>query len=371
MTNNINAPFTFRNGTQLRNAVVMAPMTTWAGTDDGQLTATELAYYRERAQDVGMVVTATTHIVKNGRGFEGQFYGGDDICLPQLSELAAVIHAGGAKAILQIFHAGRSTSEALCDDIVSASAIPETYAYHTHPRALEETEIHDLINKFAEATKRAIKAGFDGVELHGANGYLLQQFLSPETNQRDDQWGGSFENRTRFPLAVVDEVLNAVKEENRPDFIVGYRLTPEEVPQMKMGLTLEDGCNFADKLAGKALSYLHISLQQYDQTSRRDPENTVPVITQIQETLRGRLPLIGVGNVQSSADLTRAQQIGCDLVAVGRALVTEPRWLHLVQTHQPVRTTIAIDQWLARNIPEIMLKNISINFPQTMESTDK
>lgn len=368
MNNNVHEPYTLSNGVHLRNAVVMAPMTTWAGTDDGQLTGTELAYYRERVQDVGMVITATTHIVKNGRGFEGQFYAGDDATLPQLSELAAVIHSGGAKAILQIFHAGRSTSEMLSDDIVSASAIAETYAYHTHPRALEEQEIYFLIEKFAETTKRAIKAGFDGVELHGANGYLLQQFLSLATNKRGDQWGGTFENRARFPLAVVDAVIQAVKEENRPDFIVGYRLTPEEVPEITDGLTLDEGCLFADLLAQRKLSYLHISLQQYDQTSRRDPSNTTPVVTLLKSALQGRLPLIGVGNVQSNDDIIKARQIGCDLIAVGRALVTEPRWLHLIETHQPVRTKISVDQWLERNIPEIMLKNISVNFPQTMQT---
>lgn len=367
MSTKVNSPFVFNNGVTLRNAVVMAPMTTWAGTDDGQLTATELAYYRARSKDVGMVVTATTHIVENGRGFIGQFYGGDDSCLAQLSELAAVIHSGGAKAILQIFHAGRSTGEDLSDDIVSASAIPETFAYHTNPRALTEEEIQDLIQKFADTTKRAIKAGFDGVELHGANGYLLQQFLSPATNQRDDQWGGSLENRTRFPLAVIDAVVKAVQEENRPDFIIGYRLTPEEVPQMNPGITLEEGCYFADKLADKPLSYLHISLQQYDQTSRRDASNQTPVVTLMNEVLDGRLPLIGVGNVQSFDDLKKANDLGCDLIAVGRALVTEPRWLHLVQADEPVRTTIHSTQWLERNIPKIMLENIKINFPQTVE----
>ncbi len=367
MATKANTPFTFKNGVTLRNAVVMAPMTTWAGTEDGQLTATELAYYRARVKDVGMVITATTHVVKSGRGFVGQFYAGDDSCLAQLSELAAVIHSGGAKAILQIFHAGRSTSKALSDDIVSASAIPETFAYHTNPRALEEDEIQDLICKFAETTKRAIKAGFDGVELHGANGYLLQQFLSPGTNQRDDKWGGSLENRARFPLAVVDAVIKAVEEENRPDFIIGYRLTPEEVAEIEPGLTLKDGCYFADRLANKALSYLHISLQEYAQTPRRELSDNTPVISKINRVLEGRLPLIGVGNVQSHDDLEKAAGMGCDLIAVGRALVTEPRWLQLVQAGEPVRTKIAATQWLERNIPKIMLDNIKINFPQTME----
>ncbi len=370
MLEKANKPFVFGNGSSIRNSVLMAPMTTWAGTDDGQLTATELSYYRDRAKDVGMVITATSHVSENGRGLVGQFYCGNDSCTPQLSELAGAIHSGGAKAVLQIFHAGRSTSTELSDDIVSASAIEENFAYFTRPRAIEEHEIETLIEQFVQATKRAIKAGFDGVELHGANGYLLQQFLSPATNQRQDKWGGSLENRVRLPLAIVDAVIKAVKEEKRPDFIIGYRLTPEEVPEMNPGLTLDDGCYFASKLSEKSLSYLHVSLQDYDQLSRRDESNTTPVVSLMKQAINGRLPLIGVGNVKSGKDIDKAIELGCDLVAVGRALVTEPRWLDLVRNGKAVRTTISEFQWLERNIPEIMLKNIKINFPQTMASAD-
>ncbi|WP_221796631.1 hypothetical protein [Oceanobacter mangrovi] len=359
--------FQLQDGVVLKNAVVMAPMTTWAGSSDGQLTATELAYYRERVKDVGMVISATAHVVENGRGFSGQFYAGDDHCLPQLKELAITLKSGGARAILQLFHAGRSTSTELNEDIVGASAIPETFAYHTNPRALTEGEIQTLIDEFARASRRAMEAGFDGIELHGANGYLLQQFLSPATNQRDDQWGGSLENRMRFPLAVVDAVIDVVKQSGREDFVIGYRLTPEEVPQMEPGLTLEDADVFVEQLAQRNISYLHLSLQQFDQSSRRNPQQTEPVAHRILKIVEGRLPVIGVGMVKSGDDLNHAFELGYDLVAVGRALVTEPRWLSLVQQGLPVRSTMKATDSLERTVPQVMIDNIRINFPATIE----
>jgi 2,4-dienoyl-CoA reductase-like NADH-dependent reductase (Old Yellow Enzyme family) len=179
-------PFSLGHGFMLRNRIVMAPMTTWAGNDDGTVSAEEEAYYRLRVKDVGLVITGCTHVQENGIGFTGEFAAYDDKFIPSLKRLAAAAKSGGAPAILQIFHAGVKTRPDLVSDIVAASAVPGDdgpSAPSVTPRALADEEVEDVVHAFGEATRRAIEAGFDGVELHGAHSFLLQNFLSPHFNR--------------------------------------------------------------------------------------------------------------------------------------------------------------------------------------------
>lgn len=167
----------------LRNRVAMAPMTTWASNDDGTVSEDEEAYYRRRAKDVGLVITGCTHVQENGIGFTGEFAAHDDRFIPSLKRLAAAAKSGGARAILQIFHAGVKTQPALVADIVGASAVTGEagpFAPAVTPRALREAEIVDVIQAFAAAARRAIIAGFDGVELHGAHGFQIQFLLAAD-----------------------------------------------------------------------------------------------------------------------------------------------------------------------------------------------
>jgi len=322
----IKAPFTFANGVTLRNHLVMAPMTTWSGTDQGAFGQAEYDYYRVRASGVGMVITGTSYMTPNGKGFSGQFFAGDDETLPHLTAMAKTIKDGGAKAILQIFHAGRQSAKSLIGDldVVSASDIPAERPDAETPRPLTQPEIEAIIQSFADVTKRAAKAGFDGVEIHGANTYLLQQFFSPHSNRRADQWGGSLENRTRFPLAVVDAVLDAAKSIGS-DFIVGYRLSPEEIEQP--GISLKDTDVLVEMLADTKLSYLHLSLPHYAATSMRNPKDMRVIGTVLAQRLDGRMPLIGVGQVKTLDDAQCALDLGFNLVAVGKSLIYDPDWV--------------------------------------------
>ena len=210
-------PFGFANGLTLRNRVVMAPMTTWSANDDGTVSDEEVSYYRRRVNGVGLVLTGCTHVSPNGIGFTGEFASYDDSFTPSLRRLAEAAKSGGAPAILQIFHAGNKAVPELIPggEVVSASSLQAPVdpfnAKEVTTRALSHDEILDLISAFGETTRRAIEAGFDGVELHGAHGFLIQNFFSPLYNQRDDEWGGSPENRMRFPLAVVREVKRVIR----------------------------------------------------------------------------------------------------------------------------------------------------------------
>ena len=210
-------PFGFANGLTLRNRVVMAPMTTWSANDDGTVSDEEVSYYRRRVNGVGLVLTGCTHVSPNGIGFTGEFASYDDSFTPSLRRLAEAAKSGGAPAILQIFHAGNKAVPELIPggEVVSASSLQAPVdpfnAKEVTTRALSHDEILDLISAFGETTRRAIEAGFDGIELHGAHGFLIQNFFSPHYNQRDDEWGGSPENRMRFPLAVVSEVKRVMR----------------------------------------------------------------------------------------------------------------------------------------------------------------
>ena len=153
-----------------------------------------------------MVVTACAYVTLNGKGFQGEFGSDRDNLIPSLRRVASAIKEQGAKAVLQIFHGGRMCPPELVPDgeIVSASAVPAEQGVVSDqvPRALTETEIQSIIRDFGESTRRAIEAGFDGVELHGANGYLIQQFFSPHSNRREDQYGGSLKKDYHFQLPL-------------------------------------------------------------------------------------------------------------------------------------------------------------------------
>jgi 2,4-dienoyl-CoA reductase-like NADH-dependent reductase (Old Yellow Enzyme family) len=222
--------FQFNNRVELKNRVVMAPMTNYSSNKDGTVSDEEVNYYIRRSKGVSMVITACTYVTPNGQGFPGEFAGHTDEMIPSLQRLATAIKNEGSKAILQIFHAGRQVPKNIAPngDVVSASAIAYPTEGKPIPRALTEVEVEGIIHDFGETTRRAIQAGYNGVEIHGANTYLIQQFFSPHSNRRSDRFGGSLEKRMTFPLAVVDEVQRVVKEHASDSFIIGYRFSPEE-----------------------------------------------------------------------------------------------------------------------------------------------
>jgi 2,4-dienoyl-CoA reductase-like NADH-dependent reductase (Old Yellow Enzyme family) len=322
--------FTLKNGVQLKNRIVMAPMTNWSSNPDGSVTEAEVNYYARRSGGVGMVITACTYVTANGKGFHGEFGGDRDELIPSLQKLANGINDQGAKAILQIFHGGRQVPPELIPngDVVSASNIPVEGVGKPIPRELSEQEVESIVHDFGEATRRAIDAGYDGVEIHGANGYLIQQFFSPHSNRREDRWGGSLEKRLTFPLAVVDEVKRMAAEHAKGPFIVGYRFSPEE-PETP-GITMADTLVLLDALATKDLDYLHVSLQDFWSTPRRGVDDTRSRIEIIQERVGDKVPVIGVGSIYTPDEALKAIQTGLPLIALGRELIIDPDWVQKI-----------------------------------------
>ncbi|APX71243.1 NADH-dependent flavin oxidoreductase [Companilactobacillus allii] len=330
------APFTFKNGLTLKNHMVMSPMTTWSGNDDGTVSDQEVEYYRRRVNGLGMVITGSTPVAANAIGFSDEFAGYDDKFIPSLTRLADVAKSGGAKAILQILHAGNKANTDLVDpkDIVSSSTVTtkeSTFVKALSPRALTEEEILDIIKDFGETTRRAIAAGFDGVELHGAFGFLFQNFLSPYYNKRLDKWGGSLENRMRFPLAVVDEINSVIKRFAKRPFIVGYRISLEE--HLDGGLRLHDSLALIDELINRGIDYVHVALNNVLTSkpigsSTNDPTYLETLVKYVDH----RVTLISAGSLNTPDQAEEALNEGLDLAAIAHGLVVNPDWAEKVKT---------------------------------------
>ncbi|WP_019914804.1 NADH-dependent flavin oxidoreductase [Paenibacillus sp. HW567] len=325
--------FRFASGISLKNRVVMAPMTNFSSNEEGEVTGPELEYYIRRSKGVGMVITACVYVTRGGKGFPGEFGADRDELIPSLRQLADAIKGEGAKAVLQIFHGGRQSPPALLLDgqTVSASDVPAELPGGGHgpvPRALTGEEIEGIIADFAAATRRAIEAGFDGVEIHGANGYLLQQFFSPHSNTRDDRWGGDLQKRLAFPLAVLRAVKDAVKSHAASPFLVGYRFSPEE-PETP-GITMAETFALVDALKEEGLDYLHVSLQELWSLPRRGTDDSRPRIEQIVDRAGSGLPVIGVGSLYTADDALKGLDSGISLVALGRPLLIEPDFVQKI-----------------------------------------
>lgn len=355
-------PYTFRSGVHARNRLVLAPMTTWSSDPDDSVSQAELDYIARRSKGVGLALTAVTYVTPNGKGFHGQFGAERDDRLESLKALAQAIKSGGARAVLQMFHAGHQALPELVDnDVASASNVPPpTSPFRSETpvpvRALSREEIQNIVLDFGRTTRRAIEAGFDGVEIHGANGYLIQQFLSGHSNRRMDAWGGSLENRLRFPLAVIEEVKRVVAAHAQGPFLVGYRFSPEEPHEQ--GLTMHDALSLVDALKDQDLDYVHVSLSEYAGQPRRGGDLDRSRLEQIAERLGMQTPLIAVGNVWSPEDAVQALDLGAAFVALGRALLLDPEWVQKVEAgrSQDIQTTVSIHDREALTLPEPLWK---------------
>ncbi|MDR7307848.1 NADH-dependent flavin oxidoreductase [Rhodoferax saidenbachensis] len=340
-------PFAFKNGVILRNRAVMAPMTTWSSNPDGTISDQEVAYYRARVKGVGMVVTGCTHVTPDGIGFTDEFASHDDRFIPSLRRLSEAAKCGGAPAILQIFHAGNKALPQLVPDgrVVSASALkvpPSPFNDNeVTSHALTQEEVEEIIMAFGDAARRAIEAGFDGIELHGAHGFLIQNFFSPFSNQRNDEWGGSLENRMRFPLAVVREVQRVIAERAKRPFLLGYRISPEESDEG--GLRIGDTYVLIDRLIETGIDYIHASLFDIPNAKPVDHTGEHTTAELIVQHVGDRVPLIAAGLIRTPGDAEKALTVGLSLVAIGQGLVMNPKWVELASEGREAEITTMLD----------------------------
>ncbi|TDM02144.1 NADH-dependent flavin oxidoreductase [Macrococcus carouselicus] len=315
-------PLTLNNSVKLRNRFVLAPLTHISSNEDGTIADRELPYMASRSKDVGMSITAATYVTEIGQAFPGQPSISRDSDIEGLTRLAAAMKKNGAKAIIQIHHGGvQALPEYTPDGDVAGPSAMELKSFrqqHTHTaREMTEEEIEDTIKAFGAGTRRAIEAGFDGVEIHGANGYIIHQFVSPHFNKRTDQWKDPF----LFALKVVDEVVNTVKEYGNEEFIIGYRFSPEETfnPGIKMELTEQ----LIKHLIEKPLHYLHASLMHIHGDVHEGEYAGQNRIELLHKWVDGRMPLIGIGSIFTADEAIDALHTGVELIAMGRGLLLD------------------------------------------------
>ncbi|WP_033570660.1 flavocytochrome c [Dickeya undicola] len=348
-------PFILPNGVELKNRLLMAPMTTCTGFYDGTVTKELVEYYQVRAGSIGAVIVECCFIDDKGLAFPGAIGIDNDDKIAGLAKVASAIKEKGSKAILQIYHGGRMVEPKLIggQSPVGPSAVAAPREGAAVPDALTGEEVDAMIAKFGEGVRRAIEAGFDGVEIHGANTYLIQQFYSPNSNQRTDEWGGSRDNRARFPLAVLDITHKMARQYADASFIIGYRFSPEEIEEP--GIRFDDTLYLLEKLAARGLDYLHFSMGHTLRSSIVDTTDPTPLIGKyvaMRSDTLAKVPVIGVGGVVNKADADAALEQGYDLVAVGKACIAYPDWTDRLINQQTLELFIDSTQREALTIPE-------------------
>lgn len=314
-------PITIGN-LRLKNRIVMPPMANRMAGDDGAVLERHIAHYAARAEaQVGLIVVEHAYVERGGRAGETQLGIHDDRLVPGLRRLADAIRAGGAASAIQITHAGGRTTAAVAGrQPIAPSAVADPMSGET-PRSLSVGQIEALAGAFAQAARRAAEAGFDIIEIHGAHGYLLGQFLSPLTNRREDRYGGDLSGRLTFAREVID----AVRRVAGKAFPLFYRLGADDLTPG--GLTPADGAEAARLLAAAGIDVIDVS-GGYGGTGRdRFTEQGffVPLAERVRKA--AGIPVIGVGNIHDPEYADRVIREGrIDLTAVGRALLSDPLW---------------------------------------------
>ena len=301
-------PLSFARGPVLRNRFMLSPLTNQQSAADGRLSDDEFRWLVKRALG-GFALTATsaTSVQKAGIGFTGRLGAYDDDHISGLSRFAAALKSHGAHAVVQLHHAGiRSPKELILQQPQGPSGEPETGA-----RAMTLAEISRVLTDFISAARRAEQAGFNGVGIHAAHGYLPCQFLSPESNRRDDHYGGSLENRSRLMFEIIDRV----RESCRADFSIGVRLSAE-----RHGLRLEEMRTVAQRLMREQrIDYLDLSLSNAFKEPNDEAFKGRTLLSCFTDLERGSVRLGAAGKILTGADVSRAMDAGLDFVIIGRA----------------------------------------------------
>lgn len=365
------SPLSMGSGVTLRNRIVLPPMNNNFADAEGFVTPRLVNYYVERGRGgAALLIVSPGYIDPAARKRSGSTLLHDDRYIPSLKNLTDLVHKTGALIFQQINHNGRLLTSsrdlktAFSGRPVGPSAVPHLITGEVS-RALTVEEIQDLAEKFGQSALRAKKAGFDGVELHGAHGYLLNQFFSRHSNHRTDEYGGSIERRMRFPL----EVVRRVRELAGPDFLICYRISAVEYTSD--GVVLEESVEFARRLEAEKVDMIHVSAGNSETpltVLKMIPPSAAPpgCYAHLSRAVKQevKIPVILVGRINSpeiaEAILSRGD---ADLVATGRALIADPHWpaKALSGRRNEIRQCIGCSQgcyeYLARERPITCLYN--------------
>ena len=314
---------------ELKSRIVMPPMATAKSTDDGYVTDALCEYYKERTAGgyLGMVITEHAYISKQGKAGKGQNSIAEDEVIEGLSKLTAAIHEGCNVVAAQLNHAGSATSKEITGmELVSASAVENPGKNPTLPNAipreLSKDEILKIQDEFVMAASRAKKAGYDAVEIHSAHGYLLNQFFSPLTNKREDEYGPqSIENRTRFQV----EVYRKIRKELGDDFPIFIRLGGCDY--MEGGSTIDDAVNAAKIFEREGIDLIDLSggMCRYQRADNKDPGYFSDMSQAVKSAVS--IPVLVTGGVTTAGEAEMLlKENKADLIGVGRAILKDADW---------------------------------------------
>ncbi len=312
----------FVHGASMKNLFMLSPLTNQQSNADGTLSEDEERWLTMRAAGgFGMTMTCASHVDRLGQGFPGQLGCYSDEQLPGLTRLAAGIRAQGSVAMVQLHHAGRRAPA----ELIGTSPVAPADDAETGARRLTIAEVHEVIESFIAAAVRCDKAGFDGVELHGAHDYLLCEFLSAEFNDRTDDYGGSREARFR----IFDEIISGIRRRCRGDFLLGVRLSPE-----RFGLATADVIDAFERLvATEMVDFIDLSLWDVFRAAIDEDYAPRPLLKLFTDLDRGSVRLAVAGHLYSGSDVQRALDFGADIVAIGRAAITNHDFPQLLQAN--------------------------------------
>ena len=301
----------FLHGPAMANRLMLAPLTNQQSPEDGTLSDDELRWLSMRAEGgFGLVMTCASHVLPAGQGFPGQLGCWSDEHIPGLTRLASAIRSAGSLAFVQLHHAGRRAPEAL----IGQSPVAPSDDPSTGARALTTAEVEEVIEAFVDAALRCERAGFDGVELHGAHDYLICEFLSAELNHRSDRFGGGREGR----FQLLAEIIDGIRQRCRPDLILGVRLSPE-----RFGISTPDALDVFERLvASGEVDFIDLSLWDVFKTVA-DPEmGGVALLEPFAAIDRGEVRLAVAGHLYSGIEIQRALDLGADIAVIGKAAIT-------------------------------------------------
>jgi 2,4-dienoyl-CoA reductase-like NADH-dependent reductase (Old Yellow Enzyme family) len=333
---------------ELKNRIVMAPMTTRCADAEGFVTEEMIEYYvRRAAGGVGLITIEMSSPESTGRHRRFELGICDDKYIPGLRKLVDALHPSGTKVSIQLGHGGGHTRPDISGETpIAPSAIPyEVEEGHTEtviPKAMTVERIRQATKSFADAALRAEKAGFDFVEVHAAHGYLISQFLTPAENRREDEYGGSLENRARFALEITRAIRSAA-----PSLGIIFRIDGDDY--FPGGITIEEAVQvaaWAEQAGADSLSVTGGHYRSLPSGAVMIPPMSMPDATflHLARAIKDHVtvPVIAVGRLGDPPDAVRALQGGdADFVALGRPLLADAEWVNQVQSDIPVRMCIA------------------------------
>lgn len=306
----------------MRNRLVMAPMWTGKATDNGYVTETLIRHYAERSGCLGLQVVEAAAVSSEGLALDRSLRLDSDERVQGLERLVKEVHLRDTPIAVQLYHGGGVAKSRLTgSQPLAPSAVMIPLHGEELPREMTEAEVDEVVDGYRLAARRACEAGFDAVEVHGAHYVLLPQFLSPLTNKRTDEYGGSLDNRARLSLRIV----KSIKKELGAGYPVLFRLGVDDM--LPGGLSLHEGVRAAKMIAEAGADVIDVSagIRGHLHPTDRGPGFFVSLASAVRKEIK--VPVIGVGGVRTAADADRIIGSGqVDLVAVGRAILAEPTW---------------------------------------------